>query len=147
MIVDSEAPVNVPLTAGAAAFLTQSQMKLVLPSLNMTNDLEVTNPVICAECKETFRTLEEGSEHMDREHDSHKEQSKALPAKVQSTNLSVDDVKEIGGQINCEICTYTACYFLDMLIHKAEMHKEYHMNPIYKENPKLPHISYMLAEG
>ena len=34
-----------------------------------------------------------------------------------------------------------------MLVHKTDMHKEYHMNTIYKKNPALPHISYMLAEG
>ena len=151
MIVDSEAPINTPLTAGAAAFLTQLQMKLVLPSLNMTNDLEVTNPVICAECQETFKTLEEGSEHMDREHVQENRvpdiQALALPSKEESakhkTNSSVEDVNESGVRINCEICSYTSCYFLDMLVHKTEMHKEYHINPIYKENPALPHIFHI----
>ena len=120
MIVDSEAPVKVPLTASAAAFLTRSQMKLVLPSLNMTSDLEVVNPVICAECRETFSTLEAGNEHVESAHHSESTPTPTEQASKEKYVLTAEDIKELEGQLKCELCSYTACYSLDMLLHKGE---------------------------
>ena len=147
MIVDSDAPVNVPLTASAAAFLTRSQMKLVLPSLNMTSDLEITNSVICAECRETFSTLEAGNKHVDNNHNSEIVVTNEVPTKIEKPRLTAQEIEDLEGQLKCELCSYTACYSLDMLLHKGEKHNEYHMNPNLKANPNNPHITYMLAEG
>ena len=147
MIVDSEAPVKVPLTASAAAFLTRSQMKLVLPSLNMTSDLDDINPVICAECGETFSNLEAGNEHVDNNHHSDTISGNEVQANSEKPRLTEQEIIDLEGQFSCELCSYTACYFLDMLLHKREKHNEYHMNPNLKANPNNPHITYMLAEG
>ena len=142
IIVDSEAPVNVPLTAGAAAFLTQSQMKLVLPSLNLTNDLEVTNPVICAECKETFQTLEEGSEHMDREHGADKEQELAVP-EIQSRAWPAKNSKNY----DCDECEFNDPSAVNLIQHNINKHiSKTDYLEIQAIEPTAPYIVHLLAE-